>query len=196
MTTEHTRGARGGDFALDGQSMLARGWTWTKELFTNKHRFGVLLIVIGGCLVIGWAIIAPTNWSNVLSSHSRLGYLVGDSFLVAPACAVAGYGFYKGYQWGAAAFLIVLGAVAFDLTHTFIYMAEIDVPSFGGSAPPLWAYAVVIVALWGLLTWWAWYVIRTEVAPDAGIRPWSWLIGFIPTAIIAIIVVALAYSLS
>jgi hypothetical protein len=156
----------------------------------------VALIVIGSAVVIGWAIIAPTNWSNVLTSHSRLGYLIGDGFLVAPGCVLSGYGFYKRFKWAPAAFLITIGAATFDLTHTFIYMAEIGVPRFGGSPPPLWAYAAAILALWALMNAWAWYVIRTEVVPDSGIRPWSWLIGFVPAAVLVIVAVVLAYALT
>jgi hypothetical protein len=175
-----------------------------KAFFHNKRLFGIFLMCVGAAVVIGWAIIAPTNWSNVLTSHSRLGYLIGDGFLVAPGCILSGYGYYseatgeragthRGFGWAPAAFLITIGAATFDLTHTFIYMAEIGVPRFGGSAPPMWVYALVILLLWAIMNMWAWYVIRTEVAPDSGITPWSWLKGYIPAAILVVIAVALAY---
>jgi hypothetical protein len=162
----------------------------------EKHPWGFMLIVIGGAVLIGWSIIAPTHWTEIVKSQSRLGYLVGDGFLVAPGCILAGWGLLRDHSWGPAATLIVIGAAAFDLTHTFIYMAEVHFPKFGGSPPPIWAYVACILVIWGFLNWLAWRVIRLKIKGNSGLEPWSWLKGFIPSVILVIIVVTLGYALT
>jgi hypothetical protein len=159
--------------------------------FVHRKRklAGWALIVIGFSVWIGWSIVAPTNWHDVVQSHTRLGYLVGDFFLVAPVCVVAGLGLLKGHSWGPPALLAAVGAAAFDLTHTFIYMAQIGVPSIGGKAPPSWVYVLLIVLTLSVLQWIAWHEIRANMAPHSGIRSSWWWLVFFAVSIGALIVV-------
>jgi hypothetical protein len=75
-------------------------------------------------------------------------------------------------------------------------MAEVHFPKFGGSPPPVWAYVACILVIWGFLNWLAWRVIRLKIKGNSGLEPWSWLRGFIPSVILAIIVVTLGYALT
>jgi hypothetical protein len=162
----------------------------------KRHPWAFALILIGAATLIGWSIVAPLHWDEIKKSQSRLGYLVGDGFLVAPGCLLAGWGLLRERSWGPALLLIVIGAAAFDLTHTFIYMAEVKFPKVGGSPPPMWAYAACILVIWGFLDWLAWRVISRKIAGNGGLEPRFWLRFFIPSVILAIIAVTLGYALS
>ena len=168
---------------------------WRLGAAIRKHPFGFTLLVVGAGVLIGWSIIAPIYWQEIIKSQSRLGYLVGDGFLVAPGCLLAGWGLLREHSWAPASLLIVIGAAAFDLTHTFIYMAEVKFPKIGGSPPPIWAYALCVVIIWGALNWLAWRVIRLQIKGNSDLEPWSWLRGFIPSVILVIILVSLGYAL-
>ena len=168
---------------------------WRVGPAIRKHPWGFALLLVGAGVLIGWSIIAPMHWQEIVKSQSRLGYLVGDGFLVAPGCLLAGWGLLREHSWAPASLLIVIGAAAFDLTHTFIYMAEVKFPKFGGSPPPIWAYAVCVVIIWGFLNWLAWGVIRLKIPGNSGLERWSWLRGFIPSVILVVIAVSLSYAL-
>ena len=141
--------------------VLATQFTHTYKVW-GRHVGGVTLIVIGGLILVGWAIVAPLKWSNIVQTNPRLGYLICDVCLVAPGCLISGIGLLTDAVWGPPTLLIAVGAAAFDLTHTFTYIAVIGFPKIGGKPLPVWAYGALILGTLVLLDWIAWREIRIE----------------------------------
>jgi hypothetical protein len=123
---------------------------------TVRHVGGVLLIVIGVAVWIGWPIVAVRHSEDVVNSHARLGYMIGDLTITGPLCLASGYGLLQDYRWGSAVLLLAVGAAAFDLTHFLVYLAQIRWPLIGGRALPWWAYLAAILATLAILGVIAW----------------------------------------
>jgi hypothetical protein len=117
---------------------------------------GVALIIIGTALAVGWAVVLFTHGRNVLEDNPRLGYCVCDVSLLSVGCVVTGIGLVGNHAWAKPLLLVAVGAAAFDLTHTFIYCAEISWPKPFGFTVPTWIYSVVILAVLGVLMAIAW----------------------------------------
>lgn len=144
------------------------------QVLRVERRFGgPALIAIGVCLLIGWAVVATQEWNDVIGSHTRLGYLIGDTWLLAPGLILSGVGIRQRLAWGHLVFLITVGVAAFDLTHTFIYMLQIEWPKIGGKAAPWEAYAALIVLTIALLVALGWWEIRVALSYWAR-RPVAW----------------------
>jgi hypothetical protein len=112
--------------------------------------FGLAVI-----LIVGWPIAAIVNWQNIVDSHARLGYLVGDIGIVVPLCLVTWYGFTRDRPWAPLVFLFLAGAVAYDGLHFEIYLAQL-----GFLAIPLAIYLIVMVASMILVGWLALWEVR------------------------------------
>jgi hypothetical protein len=139
--------------------IAAQSHTW-------EHLGGVGLLLIAALVWILWPIVAWRHWQNVVETKTRLGYFIADMSIVAPLCATAGYGYVRDLGWAPGALLIAVGAAAFDLTHTFIFVAQLGLPKIKGSAPPWWAYALLIVLVLSLLGLIAWRALLALVAPE------------------------------
>jgi hypothetical protein len=135
----------------------------------SRHLDGAVLIAIGMLIWVGWGIVVMRHWPNIISSTTRLGYVAGDCALLAPGCITSGIGLLTDQSWGPPTLLIAVGAAAFDLTHTFIFTAEIGYPKIKGKAPPAWAYVVVILFTLTLLGWIGWREIWFETGSHP---PW------------------------
>jgi hypothetical protein len=123
---------------------------------TVRHVGGVLLIVIGVAVWIGWPIVAVQHSDDVVKSHARLGYMICDMTITGPLCLASGYGLVQDYRWGSAVLLLAVGAAAFDLTHFLVYLAQIHWPQIRGRALPWWAYLAAILATLAILGVIAW----------------------------------------
>jgi hypothetical protein len=153
----------------------------------SRHFDGVALIVIGVAILVGWIIVAIKNWANIVHTTTRLGYLAGDCALLAPGCIVSGIGLLTNQSWGPPTLLIAVGAAAFDLTHTFIFTAEIGYPKFHGKPLPAWVYVVVIMVILAVLGWIAWREIWFATGSHP---PWYlWVLSAVATIVLAAIVI-------
>ncbi len=95
------------------------------------------------------------SWEHIVSSHTRLGYLIGDIGLVTPLCFAAWYGLTRGRAWGPLVFLILVGALAYDIVHFGIYLIQEEFLSI-----PTPIYIFLILLILGILYWLArWEVI-------------------------------------
>lgn len=117
---------------------------------------GIALIAIGAAVILGWGLVLVKHGRNVLESNPRLGYCVCDISLLSVGCIVTGIGLVGGHRWARPLLLVAVGAAAFDLTHTFIYCAEISWPKPRGFTLPTWVYSVVILAVLAVLMSIAW----------------------------------------
>lgn len=105
--------------------------------------------VVGAILIVGWPIAAIVNWDDIVHSHARLGYLVGDVGLVVPLALATWQGLRTAAWWGSPVLLLLAGAGAYDLIHFAIYLWQIEafgVPGFlyGIAA----AAAIVVIVRW------------------------------------------------
>jgi DMSO/TMAO reductase YedYZ heme-binding membrane subunit len=110
-------------------------------------------------LVIGWPIAAIVNWDDIVDSHVRLGYLVGDIGLVVPLCFATWYGLRKQRRWAPGLLMLTIGATAYDAIHFFIYLAQerfLSIPPAG--------YIAILVAALAALTLFAVRELRAQVA--------------------------------
>jgi hypothetical protein len=143
---------------------------------------GIALLVIAAGIWIGWFLVARDNWENIIHSLTRLGYLIGDCALLAPGCVTSGIGLLLNESWGPPTLLIAVGAAAFDLTHTFIYLAEICEPKVHGKPLGPWVYAAAILVTLGVLGWIAWRAIYYATGDNP---PWYlWLLSAVAAAIL------------
>ncbi|HEX4010459.1 MAG TPA: hypothetical protein VHX62_10645 [Solirubrobacteraceae bacterium] len=151
---------------------------------------GVALILIGAGVIIGWGLVLWRHGRDVIKENPRLGYCVGDVTLLAPGCIVAGIGLLAEAPWAPPFLLVAVGAATFDLTHTFIYCAEISWPRLPAvGVPPTWWYSVAILLVLVALEWLAWSDIR--VITGSHIPP-GILWASVPLAIIMAVGTALA----
>jgi len=135
---------------------------------TVRHVGGVLLIVIGVAVWIGWPIIAVRHSEDVVKSHARLGYMIGDMTITGPLCLASGYGLLQDYRWGSAVLLLAVGAAAFDLTHFLVYLAQIHWPQIRGRALPWSAYLVATLATLAILGVIAWRELDVVTSATGG----------------------------
>jgi hypothetical protein len=94
-------------------------------------------------LIIGWPIAAIVNWDDIVHSHTRLGYLVGDIGFVVPACLATWYGLRKQTLWAPGVLLLTIGLTTYDAVHFFIYLAQERFLSI----PPVVYIAILVAAL-------------------------------------------------
>jgi hypothetical protein len=123
---------------------------------TLRHVGGGLLILIGVLVWIGWPVVAAIRGEDVVQSHARLGYLIGDMTLLAPLCISSGYGLVQDYRWGPLVLLLTVGTAAYDLTHFLVYLGQRAVPPISAKPLPWYACAAAIVltlAALGVLAW-------------------------------------------
>ena len=106
--------------------------------------------ILGVILLIGWPIAIVVSWDHIVSSHARLGYLIGDMGLVVPLCFATAYGVRRGANWLSPVLLFAAGATAYDAVHFFIYLAQEE---FLGL--PTAVYVVLIVSSLAALAWFA-----------------------------------------
>ena len=135
------------------------------QLNATHHLGGWALVVIGALIWLLWPIIAIRHWQNVVESHARLGYFIGDMAIVAPLCFASGYGSIEDYRWGLPMLLLAVGASAYDLTHFLVFLAQIGVPQIRGKRLPVAVYAVAIVLVLVVLGYIAWRAIRVIITP-------------------------------
>jgi hypothetical protein len=135
---------------------------------TVRHLGGVLLVVIGVAVWIGWPIVAVRHSEDVVKSHARLGYMIGDMTITGPLCLASGYGLLQNYRWGSAVLLLAVGAAAFDLTHFLVYLAQTHWPQIGGRALPWWAYLAAILATLAILGVIAWRELDVVTSATGG----------------------------
>lgn len=57
----------------------------------TSSRIASALLVLAAVLVVGWSIAIAVSWNHIVSSHARLGYLIGDIGLVVPLCFPRGW---------------------------------------------------------------------------------------------------------
>jgi hypothetical protein len=100
--------------------------------------FGLAVI-----LIVGWPIAAIINWDDIVDSHTRLGYLVGDILFVTPASLATWYGLRKQMLWAPGVLLLTIGLTTYDAVHFFIYLAQERLLSI----PPVVYIAILIAAL-------------------------------------------------
>jgi hypothetical protein len=110
---------------------LAPSRVWSAWAF-----FGLAVV-----LIVGWPIAAIVNWSDIVDSHARLGYLVGDLGLVVPLALASWIGLRRGRPWAPPILLLAIGATAYDAIHFFIYLAQLEFLSIP------WPVYIAILAL-------------------------------------------------
>lgn len=151
---------------------------------------GIALIVIGVGLIIGWGLVLWRHGRDVIANNPRLGYCIGDVTLLAPGCIVTGIGLLAKAPWAPPFLLVAVGAATFDLTHTFIYCAQISWPRLPEvGVPATWWYSVAILVVLFALEWIAWSDIRVI---NRSHIPAGILWASIPLAIIMAVGTALA----
>jgi hypothetical protein len=130
----------------------------------QKHRTVVAWIAFGGgvLLPIGWTIASIANWSDVIDSHARLGYLIGDIGLVVPLCFASWQGLRTGAAWGPLALCLLCGAFGYDIVHFTVWL--IQEHKFGIPGVLL---ALIGAAILAFLAWLAiWEIERARTAPS------------------------------
>ena len=118
------------------------------DLIEHRRRVGWGMFVFGLILAIGWAISAALTWEHVVASHVRLGYLIADVGLVTPLLFLSWFGLTRARPWAPALFLILVGALAYDLVHFGVYLIQERFLSV-----PTPAYVLLMLALLALLAW-------------------------------------------
>src|SRR5436305_14725375 len=119
--------------------------TSTRLDTSYRQRLGWVAFGLGIVLIVGWAIAIIVSWNHILSSHARLGYLIGDVGLVAPLCFATWYGVTRQKSWGPLLFLLLDGAIAYDVVHFGIYLMQ-----EGFLSIPVPIYIIVLLAILAL----------------------------------------------
>src|SRR5262245_11934629 len=122
--------------------MKARGQYDASDaaIAAHRHRVAWAALALAVILLVGWPVAAIVNWENIVASHARLGYLVGDIGIVVPLCIASWFGFRHDRLWAPFVFLFLDGAAAYDGLHFEIYLAQLEY-----LAIPLAIYLVAIV---------------------------------------------------
>ena len=129
--------------------------------YPHRLRVAWAVFVVGALLLIGWPIACIANWHDVVHSHTRLGYLIGDVGLVTPLCFAAWQGLRTRAPWGPGVLLVAIGAGAYDTVHFVVFLVQEKFLLPG----PVWiGIAVVLLAIIG---WWAVWEIRRMRGPAA-----------------------------
>jgi hypothetical protein len=117
----------------------------------RRHRLRVAwtAFAVGAILLVGWPVAAIVNWEDIVNSHARLGYLIGDVGLVVPLAFATWYSLRHQAWWGPYTFLLLAGAGAFDSVHFAVYLWQtgaFGVPGYlyGVAA----AVALVVIVRW------------------------------------------------
>jgi hypothetical protein len=110
---------------------------------------GWAFLALGILLPIGWLIACLVNWDDVVHSHTRLGYLIGDVGMVAPLSLFTAYGLLKQRPFGPPVLLITIGALAYDVVHFCVFLVQEKFLLPGA----VWILIWLIVL--GILTWFA-----------------------------------------
>jgi hypothetical protein len=129
----------------------------TKSITTHRKRVGVTLFCLGAVLAIGWPVASLVNWTHIIDSHARLGYLIGDLGLVVPLSFLGWYGLTRGRVWAPGVFLVFAGAAAFDSLHFGIYLIQ---EKFLSIPAPI--FVILILVCLGILAWLAGWEIQIE----------------------------------
>jgi hypothetical protein len=116
--------------------------------------FGLAVI-----LIVGWPIAAIINWDDIVDSHTRLGYLVGDILFVTPASLATWYGLRKQMLWAPGVLLLTIGLTTYDAVHFFIYLAQERFLSI----PPV-VYIAILIAALGALAFLALRELRAQAS--------------------------------
>lgn len=154
----------------------------------SRHVDGGALIAIAVLIWALWFVVARRHWANIIETRTRLGYLAGDCALLAPGCVASGIGLLADQSWASSVLLLAVGAAAFDLTHTFIFLAEIELPKVHDKALPPWHYALVILVVLAVLGWIAWRDIWFATGSHA---PWYLWVLSAAAAIVLVSIVTI-----
>jgi hypothetical protein len=114
-------------------------------------------LALGILLPIGWLIACLVNWDNVVHSHIRLGYLIGDVGLVTPLSLVAAIALLRNRPFGPPVLLLAVGALAYDVVHFCVFLVQ------ERFLLPAAVWIVIWVAVLALLAWIAAGEIRLAV---------------------------------
>jgi hypothetical protein len=107
-----------------------------------------ILFAVAVVLLVGWPIAAIVNWDHIVSSHARLGYLIGDICIAVPLCLASWHGLRRSLSWARGVLLFTLGALAYDVTHFLIYLMQEEFLSI-----PLPVYIVLLVVVLAAIVW-------------------------------------------
>jgi hypothetical protein len=135
------------------------------DLYRHRLRVAWTSFAIGVILAIGWPIAAIVNWHDIVHSHARLGYLIGDVGLVVPLAFATWYGLKRREWWGVPIMLVLAGAGAYDLVHFSIYLWQIE--AFG---VPGFLYGIACAAALVVIVRWVAFELRV-LRPAAVSRP-------------------------
>jgi hypothetical protein len=119
----------------------------TAALPTHRKWAAWSFLALGVLLPIGWLIAAIANWDDIVESHARLGYLIGDVPFVAPLSLATAYGLLKRRSWAQPVLLLTIGALAYDVIHFCVYLVQEEF-----LLPPVAWIAIWLLVL-GILTW-------------------------------------------
>lgn len=127
----------------------------------HPHRLRVAwtAFAVGVILAVGWPIAAIVNWDDIVDSHARLGYLIGDVGLVVPLAFATWQGLRTRAWWGPPVMLVLAGAGAYDLLHFSIYLWQIE--AFG---VPGFLYGIACAAALMMIVRWVAFELR-QVRP-------------------------------
>ena len=114
----------------------------------HHNRIASVMLVTAAVLIIGWPIAICVNWEHIVTSHTRLGYLIADIGLVSPLCLLSWHGLKKARTWGPLVLLATLGALAYDAVHFGVYLIQEQFLSI-----PLIAYVALILLVLAVLCW-------------------------------------------
>ena len=123
----------------------------TAVVSTRLRVYAWITFSVALVLAVGWPVAAAIDWDSIADSHARLGYVVCDFCIVIPLGFLTWYGLLHGKAWGRLTFLVVAGAMAFDLLHFSVYLSQIE---FVGLPPAvIMPIGIAGTSILGLMTW-------------------------------------------
>jgi len=126
-----------------------------EAVLKHRKRVAWALFITAMVLVLGWPVAIWANWEHIVSSHARLGYLIGDVGLVSPLCFAAWRGLLRDRLWGPTLFLVADGAMAYDVLHFAVYLIQEKFLSI-----PMPVYVILLLIVLGILYWLArWEIV-------------------------------------
>lgn len=123
--------------------------------YPHRLRVAWAAFAVGVILIVGWPIAAIVNWDDIVNSHARLGYLIGDVGLVVPLAFATWQGLRTRAWWGPPVLLLLAGAGAYDLLHFSIYLWQIE--AFG---VPGFLYGIACAAALAVIVRWVVFELR------------------------------------